>query len=81
MGRVRNLAPQWEVDVSLTEQQAERYKRNIMLEEVGVAGQERLLASRVLIIGTGGLGSAAALYLAATGAGMRSNSIFREFIS
>ena len=69
MGRVRNLAPQWEVDVSLTEQQAERYKRNIMLEEVGVAGQERLLASRVLIIGTGGLGSAAALYLAATGVG------------
>ena len=55
--------------MSLTEQQAERYKRNIMLEEVGVAGQERLLASRVLIIGTGGLGSAAALYLAATGVG------------
>jgi molybdopterin/thiamine biosynthesis adenylyltransferase len=53
----------------LTEEQTERYLRNIMLEPVGTAGQETLLASKVLVIGTGGLGSPAALYLAAAGVG------------
>ncbi|MBN1804799.1 MAG: molybdopterin-synthase adenylyltransferase MoeB [Sedimentisphaerales bacterium] len=55
--------------MSLTEKQTERYNRNIILEQVGGAGQEKLLNSRVLIIGTGGLGSAAGLYLAAAGVG------------
>jgi len=53
----------------LTEQQTERYRRNIMLEPIGTAGQEKLLASKVLVIGAGGLGSPAALYLAAAGVG------------
>ncbi len=46
-----------------------RYSRQIMLPAIGIEGQERLLASRVLILGLGGLGSPAAIYLAAAGAG------------
>lgn len=46
-----------------------RYSRQLMLPEVDYAGQERLLAGRVLVIGLGGLGSASAMYLAAAGVG------------
>ncbi len=54
---------------SLTPDQRRRYSRHLLIPEVGEAGQERLLASRALLIGAGGLGSPASLYLAAAGVG------------
>ena len=53
----------------LADEQLERYARHIVLREVGGAGQARLLKSRVLVIGAGGLGSPLILYLAAAGIG------------
>ena len=53
----------------LTHEEIRRYSRHLTLPEVGVAGQEKLKASSVLCIGTGGLGSPAAMYLAAAGLG------------
>ncbi|MGC9394391.1 MAG: HesA/MoeB/ThiF family protein [Anaerolineae bacterium] len=55
--------------MSLTDLQRERYGRNIIIKQLGEARQEKLLASKVLVIGAGGLGSAAILYLAAAGIG------------
>ena len=53
----------------MNDEQLLRYSRHLLLEEIDVAGQEKLLASHVLVIGAGGLGSAAAPYLAAAGVG------------
>ncbi|MBP5243045.1 MAG: molybdopterin-synthase adenylyltransferase MoeB [Clostridia bacterium] len=55
--------------MALTDEQLERYSRHLILKDVGVKGQKKLLASKVLIIGAGGLGAPAAMYLAAAGVG------------
>src|SRR5438067_11452402 len=53
----------------MDDRQLLRYSRHILLDEVGIEGQARVLAARALLIGAGGLGSPAALYLAASGVG------------
>jgi len=59
----------WRTPASLTPDQRNRYQRHLLLPEVGTAGQQKLLDSKILLIGAGGLGSPAALYLAAAGVG------------
>lgn len=56
-------------DFDFTDEQVERYSRQILLPEIGGEGQKKLLASSALVVGAGGLGSAALLYLAAAGVG------------
>ena len=59
----------WEAPVVLSSDQKQRYSRHLLIPEVGAKGQQRLLESKALLIGAGGLGSPASLYLAAAGVG------------
>jgi sulfur-carrier protein adenylyltransferase/sulfurtransferase len=58
-----------EVPKSLSKEQRERYSRHLLVPEIGLEGQTKLLESKVLLLGAGGLGSPTALYLAAAGVG------------
>ncbi len=68
-GKWKDEGRKWKAPASLTPEQSNRYKRHLLLPEVGVEGQAKLLDSKVLLLGAGGLGSPAALYLAAAGVG------------
>ena len=68
-GKWKDEGRAWTTPAQLTIEQRNRYQRHLSLPEVGVEGQAKLLASKVLLLGAGGLGSPAAMYLAAAGIG------------
>src|SRR6266511_915843 len=68
-GRWKNEDRPWITPAVMNPEQRNRYQRHILLPEVGEAGQQKLLDSKMLLLGAGGLGSPAALYLAAAGVG------------
>src|SRR5439155_10965614 len=67
--RWKDSGKPWTKPASFTPEQAQRYSRHLLIPEVGEAGQEKLMHSKVLLVGAGGLGSPAAYYLAAAGIG------------
>ena len=68
-GKWKDEGRAWKTPVVLTADQKNRYMRHLLLPEVGTEGQAKLLGSKVLMLGAGGLGSPSALYLAAAGVG------------
>ncbi len=68
-GRWKDEGRAWKTPVTLSAEQRNRYARHLLLPEVGVVGQTKLLNSKVLMLGAGGLGSPSAMYLAAAGVG------------
>ena len=68
-GKWKDEGRPWKTPVVLNADQRNRYMRHLLLPEVGTEGQAKLLGSKVLMLGAGGLGSPAALYLAAAGVG------------
>ena len=68
-GKWKDEGRAWTTPAQLSAEQRNRYQRHLSLPEVGVEGQAKLLASKVLLLGAGGLGSPAAMYLAAAGVG------------
>jgi adenylyltransferase/sulfurtransferase len=63
------IAPEALADVTLSNEEVERYSRHLIMPEVGMEGQKKLKAASILLIGAGGLGSPLAMYLAAAGIG------------
>jgi molybdopterin/thiamine biosynthesis adenylyltransferase/rhodanese-related sulfurtransferase len=68
-GRWKDQGRPWITPAVLNPEQRNRYHRHVLLPEIGEAGQQKLLESKVLLLGAGGLGSPAAMYLAAAGVG------------
>ena len=68
-GKWKNEGRDWKIPAALSAEQRNRYQRHLLLPEVGEKGQQKLLDSKVLMLGAGGLGSPSSLYLAAAGVG------------